>query len=659
MAETESRRHRLSCFVGHETADHPAVSAGGKRVAFVWRGRLYVSDIRGEPYPVVQEDLRLGTGTAYGGKCFCFLDDNRICFTARGRPYLLELASSPPRCSKVLEKVPGRLYAPSYGGGTLVFCAESEEGIGLVRTSNVMDPPSLWQWQRLAVESDMAYDPVVLRGGAVAFVGFSHPHMLWDRSALYVAWDDAPPALVEAHGLLDRCVLQPRVSPSGAYVSYLHDQFDTFRIALWTVAEPDSRSGEASCRRVVYLIWEGPTVAHLSLWNTGQSSYTWLSEYEVGASFLYVGAHDDGTFGLYRVELEWEAPGGAAKATRLALSWAEEEVTDGLPPFCLDQCVFHTVSSAAGCVTAVASGPTYPAGIIFFCLEGATGKVRLLDTALASLGPCDLAVPCSGPPPATLRNRAVSAPRGGATGRTSVPAVAMHWEDGPTSRPFLVLLHGGPTGVFTVRFHPLVSFLLDAGFVVIGVNYRGSLNCGRAYRQSLCGTWGEADVEDALAVVRHLRDHGVDGIRPSAVHVGGSSAGGFTALLCARFPAEIDSILAICAVADLQGFASQTHLLERYYNHSLLSGDDEERARLEVTRSPLFCVRGPTAPVLLLHGQDDLVVPPSQAVAMHNTLGDTATLHLYPGGHSFIYNPNVLSNALPRIEEFFLLNSKR
>src|SRR5205823_2021870 len=102
---------------------------------------------------------------------------------------------------------------------------------------------------------------------------------------------------------------------------------------------------------------------------------------------------------------------------------------------------------------------------------------------------------------------------------------------GPGGRPppLLVYVHGGPTGTSAATWWPRHQFWVARGWAVLAPNYRGSTGYGRAYTQALARRWGEIDVADVAAGIRHAGAAGWGD--PARVAVDGGSAGGFTLLL--------------------------------------------------------------------------------------------------------------------------------
>ena len=91
-------------------------------------------------------------------------------------------------------------------------------------------------------------------------------------------------------------------------------------------------------------------------------------------------------------------------------------------------------------------------------------------------------------------------------------------------------------------------------------------------------------------------------------------------------------------VADARTLAEDTHDFESRYLDGMI-GPLPEAEELYRERSPLTHVDGFTAPVLLLQGDEDRVVPPSQSEAIRDALAARGIPHayrLYAGeGHGF------------------------
>lgn len=179
--------------------------------------------------------------------------------------------------------------------------------------------------------------------------------------------------------------------------------------------------------------------------------------------------------------------------------------------------------------------------------------------------------------------------------------------------PLVVAIHGGPTSAARPIFNPALQFWTSRGFAVVDVNYRGSTGYGRAFRHSLDGQWGDADVEDCVAAAGHLADEGsVDGDR---LVIRGGSAGGFTALCALTFHDRFTAGASLYGIADLEALAADTHKFESRYTDSLVGPYPEERQRY-LDRSPIHHTDQLAVPLIILQGSEDEIVPPSQAESL-------------------------------------------
>src|SRR5699024_6878867 len=120
---------------------------------------------------------------------------------------------------------------------------------------------------------------------------------------------------------------------------------------------------------------------------------------------------------------------------------------------------------------------------------------------------------------------------------------------------------------------------------------------GRAYRDRLRGQWGVVDVTDTVAGVERLVAEGIaDGGR---LAIEGGSAGGWTELACLTRTAAFAAGLSTDGVSAPERLRQETHVDE-----------------LEV-------------PVLLLQGDEDRIVPPSQSEMVRDALADKGIPHAY------------------------------
>ncbi|WP_249679431.1 alpha/beta hydrolase family protein [Pseudomonas abieticivorans] len=218
--------------------------------------------------------------------------------------------------------------------------------------------------------------------------------------------------------------------------------------------------------------------------------------------------------------------------------------------------------------------------------------------------------------------------------------------NGDSQPPLVVFIHGGPTSACYPVFDPRIQYWTQRGFAVADLNYRGSSSYGRDYRQALHLKWGEADVEDACAVVSHLAGRGL--INPEQAFIRGGSAGGYTTLCALAFRNVFRAGASLYGVSDPIALARATHKFEGDYLDWLIGDPIADEARYRA-RTPLFHAHQIKAPVIFFQGELDAVVVPQQTRDMLKALHDnglTAEAHFYPDErHGFRQAAN-LANAL-------------
>ena len=202
--------------------------------------------------------------------------------------------------------------------------------------------------------------------------------------------------------------------------------------------------------------------------------------------------------------------------------------------------------------------------------------------------------------------------------------------------PLRVFCHGGPTSQSPAMLMPTIQFWTTRGYAVVDVNYGGSTGYGRAYRDRLRGRWGEVDVDDCIAAGTYLADSGL--VDRSRMAISGGSAGGYTTLCALAFHDVFAAGINAYGVVDLETFRETTHKFEAHYDHYLV-GPWPERADLYRARSPIHAADRIAAPLLVLQGLEDAVVPPSQADQLVAALDRNGVPYAYLAfegeGHGF------------------------
>jgi dipeptidyl aminopeptidase/acylaminoacyl peptidase len=203
--------------------------------------------------------------------------------------------------------------------------------------------------------------------------------------------------------------------------------------------------------------------------------------------------------------------------------------------------------------------------------------------------------------------------------------------------------HGGPSARDDESWDWMAQFLADRGYLVVQPNYRGSSGYGTHFAALGRGEWGrkmQDDVDDALV---WLAERGmVDRARACIV---GASYGGYAALRAAqRTPQLYRCAMSFAGVSDL---AALSRYDRNFFNsrgrRQWLSSQAPDFREV----SPLNHAAEFTIPVLLMHGDRDVVVPVSESRRMAERLRGAGKPFRYVEQHGGDHH---FSRAADRLE---------
>lgn len=583
----------------------PRLSPDGSGVAFLataaGTARIVVVDLDERVERVLTTSPPPVPSQAYGGGAFDWLPDGSgvVYSGVDGCLWRQSAAGGPP---VRLTAGPGPVAAPAVSpDGTRVAYVIDTATVAVAST----DPDGPWP-VRLSSGADFALDPAWSPDGrTVAWHTWDVPAMPWDESRIVVGDVDGGGDPKTVGGGPGIAVSQPRWS-SGATLGFLDDS------SGWTnVVADDVRIDE----RVEH---GGPT------WGPGDRSWCWSPD---GTRVAYT-RNEDGFGSLHVRELASGRDERLGRAVHGALSWARA-VTNG---------------KHADRICAIRSGGVTPTAIVVYDL--ATSGDRQHERRTVAIGPVTGFEGVLAEPEVVRWN----APDGAEIlGRLYRPTDCCLGEP----PPMICWVHGGPTGQWDVQFRPRFGYWNDRGWAVLVPDHRGSTGHGRAFRQALHGRWGELDVVDCAAGIRAAGEHGWGDRRRMVVM--GSSAGGFTVLNLLASEADLCAAgVDLFGVADLFDLDETTHRYEAHYLHSIVGPLPDAAARYR-ERSPVNRADAITAPLLILQGDADKVVPLAQSEAIASrlrALGRTVELHVYEGeGHGW-GRPQTVIDELERSESF-------
>jgi dipeptidyl aminopeptidase/acylaminoacyl peptidase len=227
--------------------------------------------------------------------------------------------------------------------------------------------------------------------------------------------------------------------------------------------------------------------------------------------------------------------------------------------------------------------------------------------------------------------------------------------------PLIVLPHGGPAARDEYRFDYLAQFLATRGYAVLQPQFRGSAGFGGAFRQAGFGEWGGKMQDDLLDGIAALAASG--DIDPARVCIVGASYGGYAALAGATMhPEAYRCAASIAGVADLGLLLVEK---KRLYGADSVSMDSWRRAlgdaplaKLQAT-SPSHLAAKARAPVLLIHGDRDTIVPFEQSTVMADALkaaGKSVELVALPNENHYLTHAATRTRMLEALGSFLSRN---
>jgi len=194
--------------------------------------------------------------------------------------------------------------------------------------------------------------------------------------------------------------------------------------------------------------------------------------------------------------------------------------------------------------------------------------------------------------------------------------------------PVVVSLHGGPEGQATLGFSPYAQMFVDAGFVFVEPNVRGSQGYGKAWLHADDGRKRLDVITDIEDLAKYLRSAWAkDGRAPKLGVIGGSYGGYSTLMAMSYFAGAFDAGVAAYPISNLRTFLNNTAPYRRILRISEY-GDPAKDAVALAQLSPITHVDKVKAPLLIIAGVNDPRTPVGEALQFHDELEDRGV----PGG---------------------------
>jgi len=211
--------------------------------------------------------------------------------------------------------------------------------------------------------------------------------------------------------------------------------------------------------------------------------------------------------------------------------------------------------------------------------------------------------------------------------------------------PALVWMHGGPGGQTTRDYSSTIQYLANHGYVVLGINNRGSSGYGKSFFAADDGKHGREPLWDTLAAKKYLQS--LDYVDPDRIGIIGGSYGGYMTVAALAFHPDEFKV-----GVDIFGVTNWLRTLENIppywesFRKALYKeiGDPTTQRDFLVATSPLFHADKINKPLMVLQGANDprvLKVESDEIVAKVKANGVPVEYVIFDDeGHGFTKNKN-------------------
>ena len=224
----------------------------------------------------------------------------------------------------------------------------------------------------------------------------------------------------------------------------------------------------------------------------------------------------------------------------------------------------------------------------------------------------------------------------------------LHYRADTAPKPTVVLFHGGPEGQSRGNFNLQVAMWNAAGFDVLAPNVRGSTGYGRRFYSLDDRELRWDSVRDGVEAGRWLRR---EGFATHLVAMGGSYGGFMTLAVLVEDPELWDAAIDVVGVTDFHSFFKNTSGWRRAIRAAEYGDPDTSDSEFLAEFSPLRRAHRIKAPLLIIHGRNDVRVPVSEAYQIHEAASDSELLIFEDEGHGITRHGN-RARAFGRALEF-------
>lgn len=231
----------------------------------------------------------------------------------------------------------------------------------------------------------------------------------------------------------------------------------------------------------------------------------------------------------------------------------------------------------------------------------------------------------------------------------------------PSKLPTVLLPHGGPHAVGDDwSFDTQAQFLANRGYLVLQINFRGTLGRGFAFEKAGYLNWGTRIQDDLIEGVRWAIEQGY--VDPGRICAFGASFGAYSSMMvAAKAPGLLRCAVGYAGLYDLPMMYTKGDIRDRRSGRNYLArviGQDRDEL---AANSPTTRAAAIKIPVLLIHGEADERTPLAQAKAMRTALEKADKppewMSVPDEGHGFFDENNNIA-MYRRLEDFLAKHLK-
>ncbi|MFN7714603.1 MAG: S9 family peptidase [Pseudanabaenaceae cyanobacterium] len=186
--------------------------------------------------------------------------------------------------------------------------------------------------------------------------------------------------------------------------------------------------------------------------------------------------------------------------------------------------------------------------------------------------------------------------------------------------PVIVHFHGGPEGQSGPGFSAMAQMFVQAGFIFVEPNVRGSSGYGKTWLDADNGPRRLQVITDIPDAAKYIRNNWqVNGTAPKIGVMGGSYGGYATLIAMTKFAGSYDAGVSSVGISNLVTFLNNTAPFRRILRITEYGDPVRDREAL-VALSPTTYIDRIKAPLLIIQGVNDPRVPVGEALQMRQAL---------------------------------------